>query len=113
MAPHRSAPWLIIGCGGQLGADLARVCARLDIGWVGARRRAVEGQVRMDLSADPPYESLLERLQPACVINAAAYTAVDAAEADSDTAWRRSWRHACANSTFRRQPSAATKAANA
>lgn len=72
--------FLITGAGGQLGADLLRVLA-------GTPHEAV-GLTRAELDvADPAaVEKAVADVRPDIVLNAAAYTAVDAAETDEATA---------------------------
>jgi dTDP-4-dehydrorhamnose reductase len=79
----RSGPfgrWLVTGAGGQLGSDLVRVLAGAE----------VVGLTHADLDvADPAAaEKVVADVRPDVVLNAAAYTAVDAAEADEDAARR-------------------------
>ena len=74
------ARWLVIGCNGQLGSDLMEVLAA-------AGHEAV-GMDLPDIDITNP-ESVAEAMeanQPEVVVNAAAYTAVDAAEDDEATA---------------------------
>jgi dTDP-4-dehydrorhamnose reductase len=66
--------WLITGAGGQLGADLLRVLAGCDV--VGLKR------ADLDIGDEAAVRAALAELKPDVVINAAAYTAVDAAETD-------------------------------
>jgi dTDP-4-dehydrorhamnose reductase len=69
--------WLVVGAGGQLGTDLLRVLADRPVGSVvGLTRR------ELDVSDEPAVRAAFRELVPAVVINAAAYTAVDAAESD-------------------------------
>lgn len=73
--------WLITGAGGQLGSDLLRVLSTVeDITAVGVTRSDVDITVQSDVDA------VVAEVRPALVINAAAYTAVDAAEADEPAA---------------------------
>ena len=67
--------WLVVGAGGQLGSDLLRV---LD------GERDVVGLTRADLDiADrTAVDKAVVAAAPSIVVNAAAYTAVDAAETD-------------------------------
>jgi dTDP-4-dehydrorhamnose reductase len=84
---------LVLGAGGQLGRQL---CAELaDLGEVTAATRdgrPVEGApdaclATADLAAPDSVLDLLDRLRPDIIANAAAYTAVDAAESDEAAAW--------------------------
>ncbi|GAB5412517.1 MAG: dTDP-4-dehydrorhamnose reductase [Congregibacter sp.] len=72
---------LITGAGGQLGLAL-QVTAPNSV-QVHALSRG-----DCDISDKTALESVFERLQPQVVINAAAYTAVDAAEGDIDAAFK-------------------------
>lgn len=72
---------LVLGRDGQVARELAKLGARegLDLEFA--------GRDRLDLlSGDPT--ALLDPSAPSAVINAAAYTAVDRAEAEPDLAWR-------------------------
>ncbi len=81
---------LLTGAAGQLGSELIPLLSRL--GNVTATDRSkpvllVENWVGLDISDAGKLEILLNRLQPELIINAAAYTAVDHAEANPDTAF--------------------------
>lgn len=69
--------YLVTGAGGQLGADLVRVLSTVD----GA---SVVGVTRseLDITVQSKVDALVADVRPAYVFNAAAYTAVDAAETD-------------------------------
>jgi len=69
---------LVIGAAGQLGAALVAEAPRA-IGW---------SRAELDLDDLEGIASRIEALRPTLVLNAAAYTAVDTAEADTDTAFR-------------------------
>ncbi len=71
------APILVIGSGGMLGGELL---ARL-----GARGIGV-GHAECDLTDPAQVERTLAELAPRCVINCAAYTAVDQAESEPEAA---------------------------
>lgn len=74
-------PLLVLGRSGQVARELARA------GAPPGYRLEFAGRDRLDLlTVDPG--PLIERLAPAAVINAAAYTAVDRAEAESEAAFR-------------------------
>lgn len=81
---------LLTGASGQLGQELLPGLQAL--GEVTRVDRAVESRDRQSLEQDlgdlNRAETLLNRLRPDLVVNAAAYTAVDRAEQDSDTAFR-------------------------
>ena len=69
--------WLITGAGGQLGADLLRVLSGRDgVEPVGLAR------ADLDVTDDGAVRAAFDEMRPDVVINAAAYTAVDAAETD-------------------------------
>jgi dTDP-4-dehydrorhamnose reductase len=70
--------WLVVGAAGQLGSDLLRVLAGRP---VVALRRA-----DLDITDGAAVEAAMKATEPSVVINAAAYTAVDAAETDEDRA---------------------------
>lgn len=72
--------WLITGAGGQLGTDLRATLTGDD---VHALRHA-----DLDIADAAAVARVLARVQPDVVVNAAAYTAVDAAESDEDAAYR-------------------------
>ncbi|WP_016851440.1 dTDP-4-dehydrorhamnose reductase, partial [Xanthomonas citri] len=82
---------LVIGANGQVGTELLRVLAPL--GTVVAASRS--GQLadglsceRIDLDELASLDLALNRVGPALVVNAAAYTAVDRAEQERDAAFR-------------------------
>jgi dTDP-4-dehydrorhamnose reductase len=70
---------VVIGTSGQLATELHR----------GARSAAVEllPPEKIDVSIASEVDALLDRTRPALVLNAAAYTAVDRAEAESERAF--------------------------
>lgn len=72
--------WIVTGAGGQLGADLV---AALD----GDDVRAV-ARADLDIADSISVARLVDEFAPDVVVNAAAYTAVDAAESDEDAAYR-------------------------
>jgi len=82
---------LVLGGNGQLGKEL--LCALAPIGPVLAATRnglLADGTEceTVDFDAIASLDALLQRTHPHCVVNAAAYTAVDRAEADPNAAWR-------------------------
>ncbi|HEY3717562.1 MAG TPA: dTDP-4-dehydrorhamnose reductase [Jatrophihabitantaceae bacterium] len=72
--------WLITGAGGQLGSDLRSALAGEDVHAV--------GHAELDIADSTAVARLVEAFAPDVVVNAAAYTAVDAAESDEDAAYR-------------------------
>jgi len=72
--------WLITGAGGQLGTDLSAALSGEDI------YAFRHGQ--LDIADAAAVAGVIARVQPDVVVNAAAYTAVDAAESDEDAAYR-------------------------
>lgn len=81
---------LLIGARGQVGRELRRVLPEL--GDVELAARDANGEEGVDHSLDvtdeSAIESLIERVAPDLVVNAAAYTAVDRAEVECDLAFR-------------------------
>lgn len=82
---------LVIGANGQVGTELLRAFAKE--GEMLATTRSgqlADGRACEQLDLDVPMllKPTLDRLQPSCVINAAAYTAVDRAEQERDAAFR-------------------------
>lgn len=74
-------PLLLIGAAGQVGAALASRLPSLG---------AVVSATRADADLERPAElrALVERVRPSAIVNAAAYTAVDAAEGDAERCGR-------------------------
>jgi dTDP-4-dehydrorhamnose reductase len=72
--------YLVTGAGGQLGADLLRVLAGSPHEVVGLTR------AELDVTSAAAVEKAVVDARPDVVLNAAAYTAVDAAETDEVTA---------------------------
>lgn len=73
---------LITGAGGQLGRDLLAVCQAAGGDVVGA------AHAELDLAERDAVLGAICGTQPDAVINAGAWTAVDACESDPDRAWR-------------------------
>lgn len=81
---------LLFGGNGQVGTELRKMFAGSPELVVTTRSGMVDGMECEAADFDRPQavKSILERVRPDLVINAAAYTAVDAAENDADAAWR-------------------------
>lgn len=75
--------WLITGSHGQLGTDLQGVLAASPDDVV----RAV-GRADLDITDSAAVDAAVDEFNPDILINAAAYTAVDAAEENEDLAFR-------------------------
>jgi dTDP-4-dehydrorhamnose reductase len=73
--------YLVTGAGGQLGADLLTVLSTVD----GAETRGVT-RSDVDVSVQSEVDACVSGWRPDVVLNAAAYTAVDAAETDEAAA---------------------------
>ena len=71
---------LVLGAGGQLGAELVRACAEAGDEVEGATRTDV------DISDGARLREVVRARRPDMVFNAAAYTAVDRAEGDTERA---------------------------
>lgn len=71
---------VVTGAGGQLGQELQRLRYE-DVEIVGLDRSL------MDITDEKSCIDTLERLRPNAIIHVAAYTAVDRAESDPDSAW--------------------------
>ena len=74
------ARWLVIGCDGQLGSDLMEVLPAAGHEAVGMDLPAI------DITQPTSVAAALDSVAPDVVVNAAAYTAVDAAEEHEATA---------------------------
>lgn len=72
---------LVTGAGGQIGRDLLAAETPAGIEFVGLDRS------RLDITQEDTVAAALEAWQPAAVINCAAYTAVDRAEAEEGAAF--------------------------
>lgn len=78
---------LLLGGNGQVGRELRRALAPLGE-LIVATRDGIDADVIADFDAPAALEHLIARVSPDVVINAAAYTAVDAAETDAEAAFR-------------------------
>ncbi len=81
MAAMLGIPILVIGANGQLARALAR-CADID-----GHPILCRGRPEIDLARPATLQRLIDELSPAVVVNAAAYTAVDTAEAEKEQAF--------------------------
>ncbi len=72
--------WLVTGARGQLGTELQAVLA-------GEQVRAV-GRPELDVTDATALQAAVEEYRPEVIVNAAAYTAVDAAESNEQLAYR-------------------------
>lgn len=81
---------LLLGADGQLGIELRRSLAPLGVLTCATLAGEVDGHAceRADFSDPGSLPSLVERIAPDLVVNAAAHTAVDRAENERDLAWR-------------------------
>lgn len=81
---------LLFGGNGQLGTELRRALGPFVDLVVATRSGQIDGVACEAADFDRPQSlaGVLARVQPELVINAAAYTAVDNAEADAPAAWR-------------------------
>jgi dTDP-4-dehydrorhamnose reductase len=82
VTPAAPARWLVVGANGMLGHDLMEVVAAAGHDVVGLDLPEI------DITSAQSVGSALDRLRPDVVVNAAAYTAVDAAEEHEDLALR-------------------------
>ncbi|MFQ1001624.1 dTDP-4-dehydrorhamnose reductase [Modestobacter sp. SSW1-42] len=85
-----SAPpaWLVTGATGQLGTDLQALLAGADVTALGRRELDLTDEAQVRGVVGRWRDDALARGARPVVLNAAAYTAVDAAEADEETAHR-------------------------
>lgn len=72
---------LIAGGKGQVGSDLAEVLR-------GGYEAVALGRDEFDISREAGLERVLDEVRPSCLINAAAFTRVDACETEREAAWR-------------------------
>ncbi len=82
--------FLLLGAGGQLGTELRRALAPLGTVCSATRDGRLPdgtGCEKANLERENDLVGLLDRLRPDAVVNAAAYTAVDRAEVERETAF--------------------------
>jgi dTDP-4-dehydrorhamnose reductase len=81
---------LLLGGNGQVGTELRRSVAPLGRMVVATRAGIIEGEACESADLDQPESlaSLVERVAPDVVVNAAAWTAVDRAEDEAEAAYR-------------------------
>ena len=77
-SPEETERWLIVGAGGQLGSDLLLALEGFDV--VGLTR------ADLDVTDGDAVARAVTAVVPSVIVNAAAYTAVDAAETDEANA---------------------------
>lgn len=86
-APRR---WLITGASGQLGSDLARILSpapRPGEAVLGGPKVMAASRHDLDVTDSQAVRAAVRAWAPDVIINAAAHTAVDAAETDEDAAY--------------------------
>lgn len=86
----RARRWLITGASGQLGRDLARVLGpsgQAGAAVLGGPKVMAAGRGDLDVTDSHAVRAAVRAWQPDVIINAAAYTAVDAAQTDEDAAF--------------------------
>jgi dTDP-4-dehydrorhamnose reductase len=81
---------LLFGGNGQVGTELRKLFAGSPDLVVTTRSGLIDGLPCAAADFDRPQSlaSVLDQVKPDLILNAAAYTAVDAAEGDADAAWR-------------------------
>ena len=78
---------LLFGKDGQLGKAFQKHFASLNVNLLSNTQIQYVGRSQCDLSDDASIDELLSQFQPHLIINAAAYTAVDKAETESELAF--------------------------
>jgi dTDP-4-dehydrorhamnose reductase len=79
---RRRGPVLVVGKSGQLARCLQEIAGRRSLSLV------ARGRPELDLEQDCDFASMVARASPSAIVNAAAYTAVDRAEAEPERAYR-------------------------
>lgn len=79
---------LLTGSSGQLGTELYSLLLPLGQVTLVDRSAGLHSAIQQDLTNLHQFEILLNRLRPDLIVNTAAYTAVDQAESDHETAFR-------------------------
>lgn len=80
--PAPDAPILVTGAAGQLGVHVLDAAAARDVPATGVTR------AQLDIADLDAVREVVARIRPRAIINCAAYTNVDGAETDRDTAFR-------------------------
>ncbi len=75
---------LLIGCDGQVGWELRRTLA--PFGELASASLCGRWDLKIDLADADSVEAAIRQVKPGVIVNAAAYTAVDKAESDAETA---------------------------
>ena len=90
MSPRTPRRWLVTGAYGQLGSDLVRALApppRPGEAVLGGPKVMAAGRAELDVTDSSAVRAAIRSWRPDVIVNAAAYTAVDAAETDEDAAY--------------------------
>lgn len=77
-----NGPILLTGAGGQVGFEINRLAAEQRVDLIGLSRQI------LDIGDSQAVDQTISRYRPGLVINAGAYTAVDKAEAERESAFR-------------------------
>jgi len=74
--------WLVVGGSGQLGKSLSQVLAERNIEFISLNSN------ELDVRSESQCQDLISKLQPKVLINAAAWTDVDLAETEEESAYK-------------------------